>query len=290
MITAVSSQQRKRKKLVKRFDEARDPYQYSEGCEAGPVTEAQAGVDGQLDGQQQQHPDQLYRDLLQHLRDFADDATDEEDEEDHFSDADDDDFGIKIDRDPDADADGNWIEGADGWKEWTPNRDGGPGAAGLPEQAAGADQGAGQLEGSDWEIDLSLATPSQQEDFCVKVFEETFDIEQETARALWEQQDREVREQLRERNLRARRHLKDIERYVSPDIQANARRRTPLTRLPGAAEGQAPIPKPRTVISKLKPRKIRFEDEVEEDDDGPPSRRTRRHGAVDEAPRQGPRL
>jgi transposase InsO family protein len=290
MITAVSSQQRKRKKLVKRFDEARDPYQYSEGCEAGPVTEAQAGVDGQLDGQQQQHPDQLYRDLLQHLRDFADDATDEEDEEDHFSDADDDDFGIKIDRDPDADADGNWIEGADGWKEWTPNRDGGPGAAGLPEQAAGADQGAGQLEGSDWEIDLSLATPSQQEDFCVKVFEETVDIEQETARALWEQQDREVREQLRERNLRARRHLKDIVRYVSPDIQANARRRTPLTKLPGAAEGQAPIPKPRTVISKLKPRKIRFEDEVEEDDDGPPSRRTRRHGTVDEAPRQGPRL
>ena len=296
IVTAVSSQQKKKKLARRRLDVQRDPFNYSDGCEADPHTEAQAGLDGQLGGQQQQ----LYHDFLQWMRDF-----DEEEEDDAATDDDydpeiswntvgDDDYDPEVSRDADTDADGGWQEGADGWKSWTPeagtDRPGRAGLPGVQERADRPDHPAGPVEKPDDDdvghdndgpdvhdddVDLAGATDRQKEDYCVKVFQEADDLELEVERA----QQRDEIERVRERGLRAQQKLKRIQEHVSPAIQASARSRTPRTNLPGTS-GYTPTPRPRQIIPKPKRgelpiRRLHFEDD--DDDDGPPSSRTRRH-------------
>ena len=141
-ITAVSSQQQKKERLIKRFlDEHRDPFQYSDGCAADPLVEAQAGLDGNVGGQQQH----LYNDFLQWMRDFS------EEEEGDDNAAKDDDYDLEVSWN--ADAEDNWTEGTDGWKSWTPEAGADrPGRAGLPgvqERTERPDDPAGPVERSD---------------------------------------------------------------------------------------------------------------------------------------------
>ena len=76
-VTAVTSQQKKKKLVRRRLDLRRDPFKYSDGCEADPHIEVQAGLDGQLGGQQKQ----IYHNFLQWMGNF-DDKVEEGDDHD----------------------------------------------------------------------------------------------------------------------------------------------------------------------------------------------------------------
>ena len=152
------------------------------------------------------------------------------------------------------------LEGLDTWRR----RKKGPGHPGFPAGPDQADQPAGGAEGSneDKNFDFSSTAKQQQEDYCVKVFKETNNLEFEAEPALLRQQHQEHLEQLRDRSAKAQQQLWRIQQYTSPDIQANIKSCPPRTKLP-ADDDYTPIPKPRRSIQK--PGRIQLQLEALED-------------------------
>jgi hypothetical protein len=199
-------------------------------------------------------PANIYQDLLQWVLDFDD--------------VDDSDGHESIDNDADTDgAAGQWIEDDDGWKSWRSEED---------DWATARDR-------SDQEL----------EDHCVRVFQETelfdqeFQTEVEDAQEfLSEEELQRRREEFRDRGLRLQRQIRKLRESVSPTVFDSACKRSPFS---PRLITEAPLPRPIPAYRErgLKGRRLRFEDEVENEDERPVSTRTRR-GTRQDMDKAGP--
>jgi len=225
-----------------------DPYKYSD---YGKVSVSDNPAPGPAPANQN-----FYQDFLQWLADFDDG----DDSSDHDS----------AEASDDADADraaGRWVEDDDGWKSWR-----------------------AEDEDDDW-VTATGRSEQELEDHCVRVFQETeqfdqdFQTEVEDAQEfLSEEELQRRREEFRDRGLRLQRQIRKLRESVSPTVFDSACKRSPFS---PRIVTEAPVPRPIPIYREkgLKGRRLRFEDEKEDDDERPVSARTRRaaHQGVDEA-------
>jgi hypothetical protein len=226
-----------------------DPYKYSDYGEA-------SASDNPAPGPAPANQN-FYQDFLQWLADFDD----EDDASDHDS-------AEASDADPDGAA-GQWVEDEDGWKSW---------------------RAEDEEEDDDWAT-ATGRSEQELEDHCVRVFQETeqfdqdFQTEVEDAQEfLSEEELQRRREEFRDRGLRLQRQIRKLRESVSPTVFDSACKRSPFS---PRILTEAPVPRPIPVYREkgLKGRRLRFEDEKEDDDERPVSARTRRAArqGVDEA-------